>query len=118
MTSTLAAFYKRKQRELGSEFQGFYDDILKLVFTAEPQPHSSASASKVLRQHRRLIIDNIARWTGHRKYDIYQLINRIIARCEALDLYTKDDIEGIIGIATLLCSIAGGTHRARTRGKR
>jgi hypothetical protein len=119
MTSTLAGFYDRKRKLLGSNFQGFYDDSLKELFKTKSSPPATAKASAVLRLHRRQIIDNVARWTGHRKYDIHQLVNRIIVRCEGLDLYAKNDSpDDIIAITVLLTSIAGNTFRIRRKRRR
>jgi len=130
MTSTLAAHYERKRKALGSEFQGFYDDCLETLFDskpgrvsrASPRPRSgqacprteggmtSIRASRLLRHHRRELVDSVSRWTGHRKYDIHQLVNTLITRCEALGLYTKPgQADNIIGLTALLTAIAGNT---------
>lgn len=116
MTSTLMAYYNRKRNQLGKEFKGYYDDSLKTVFSAAADD-ATIKASKLLRQHRRTLTTHAARWTGHRKFDIHQLLNRMIQRCDALDLYTKDNLDGLIGITALLTAIASGTHRIETRGK-
>ncbi len=119
MTSTLANFYDRKRKTLGSDFHGFYDDSLKELFKTRSFSPTTTKASAVLRLHRHQIIDNVARWTGHRKYDIHQLVNRIIARCEGLDLYAKKDVpDDIIAITVLLTSIAGNTFRTRRKRHR
>lgn len=119
MTSTLAAFYDRKRKTLGSEFHGFYDDSLKELFKTSGSTPSMIKASEALRLHRRQIIDNVARWTGHRKYDIHQLVNRIITRCEGLDLYAKKDgPDDIIAITVLLTSIAGNTFSSVRKQQR
>lgn len=110
MTSTLAAYYERKRKVLGSEFQGFYDDSLEILFTSKFDKSFSLKASGFLRQHQRELVDSVSRWTGHRKYDIRQLVNNLINRCDALDLYAKPDQTGnIIGLTALLTAIAGNT---------
>ncbi|UCE99301.1 MAG: putative zinc-binding metallopeptidase [Planctomycetota bacterium] len=117
MTSTLAAHYQRKRRVLGSEFQGFYDDSLKNLFTTR-HSDSPFKASKLLRRHRRQIIDNLSRWTGHRKFDIHQLVNKFIQRCDALELYARTtEPENVIGVTALLTAIASNTLRI-TKDKR
>jgi hypothetical protein len=112
MTSTLAAYYERKRRALGSEFQGFYDDSLARLFSTKHTSVSDVKASELLRRHRRELIDNVTRWTGHRKYDIHQLVGRLILRCDALDLYAKTSAaDNIIGLTALLTAIASNTLR-------
>ncbi len=118
MTSTLAAHYERKRKALGSEFQGFYDDSLKTLFTSKQTGSSDNSASKLLRNYRRELVDNVSRWTGHRKYDIRQLVNTLILRCNKLDLGVKpEQTEDVIGITSMLTAIASNTLRMDRRNK-
>ena len=119
MTSPLAAFYDRKRKALGSSFQGYYDDSLKELFKTGISATTATKASAALRLYRRQIADNVARWTGHRKYDIYQLVGRIITRCDVLDLYLKaGQTEDIIAVTALVTAIAGNTFIVRARQKR
>ena len=109
MTSTLSAYYERKRRSLGEDFKGFYDDTLMKLFSTKHTNPPCEKASKILRQHRLQLVNNISKWTGHRKYDIHQLINKLIYRCDVLKLYgVKKDL---IGPATLIAAIAGNTLR-------
>jgi hypothetical protein len=85
MTSTLAAHYERKRRILGTEFQGYYDDSLRDLFAADRAVHSGRKASRLCALSGRLV-NIVTRWTGHSKFDIFQLVNRLAARCEALGL--------------------------------
>lgn len=118
MRSTLQAYYQRKRQTLGREFKGYYDDSLKSVFSIDNRKEDSIRADKMIKRYQRLIINHLALWTGHRKYDIHQLISRVVERCRVLDLYTSEDPQGLIGIVSLLTAIAGGTHRPDTRGKK
>ncbi len=119
MTSTLAGFYDRKRKLLGSSFQGYYDDSLKELFKTKHSDPPATRASDLLRSYRRQITDNVARWTGHRKYDIHQLVSRIILRCDALDLYVKSsETDDIIAVTVLLTAIARNTFRIRRRQRR
>jgi hypothetical protein len=115
MTSTLAAHYERKRKALGSQFQGFYDDSLKVLFTRKHDDPSDVKASKLLRHHRRELVNSVARWTGHRKYDIHQLVNNLISRCEALELYARNSDTEMIGLTALLTAIASNTLRTVRR---
>jgi hypothetical protein len=110
MTSTLATHYERKRRVLGSEFQGFYDDSLRALFTTAQAGNSAPKASRLLRAHRAQLVSNVTRWTGHRKFDIHQLVNRLATRCEALGLYAApSDEENLIGLTAMLTAIASNT---------
>jgi len=110
MTSTLAAHYERKRKALGSEFQGYYDDGLRGLFADRGFGSSVVKASRLFRSHRAQLVTNVTRWTGHRKYDIYQLVNRLAARCDELDLIAQaDDRENAIRITAMLTAIASNT---------
>ena len=112
MTSTLESYYQRRRRGLGRDFQGYYDDPLRQIFVRDEHANGYMSAAEFLRTHRRAIIDPVARWTGHRKYDLHQLLGRLISRCDTLRLHTRPDTRGLLDVATLLATIAAGTHRA------
>jgi hypothetical protein len=110
MTSTLDAYYERKRRVLGSAFQGFYDDSLITLFGSKQSGPSTPKASVVLRHHRRVLVDSVSRWTGHRKHDIHQLVNTLIARCDALGLYARpNQTDDLIGITSFLTAVASNT---------
>jgi len=109
MTSTLSAYYERKKRLLGEDFKGFYDDTLMKLFSPKQINPNAEKASKILRHHRLELVNNISKWTGHRKYDIHQLLNKLIYRCDALKLYAEK--KDTIGPATLIAAIAGNTLR-------
>lgn len=116
MTSTLAAYYERKRKALGTEFKGFYDNSLSKLFSATGADPSSPRASKLLRAHRRELVNSVTRWTGHRKYDIHQLVNNLARRCDALGLRAPaGQTESIIGITSLLTTIASNTLSAERR---
>lgn len=119
MRSTLSAYYERKRRTLGPEFQGYYDDSLKKVFSEGKGEDASIKASQLLRQHKRRIVDSVTGWTGHRKYDINQLLGKIILRCENLGLYTVlSESDSLIAATALLTTIASNTFRAGVKGRR
>ena len=110
MTSTLAAHYERKRRALGSEFQGFYDDGLMELFMKQTAGNSTIRASRWLRARRNRLVNNVTRWTGHRKFDIDQLVNRLAARCDTLGLYARAaDEDYAIALTAMLTAIASNT---------
>lgn len=107
MTSTLSAYYERKRKLLGEEFKGFYDDSLKKLFSQKSAAAHEHKASRILRQHRLEIVENVSRWTGHRKYDIHQLVSKLIRRCDLLEVHGEE--KDLIGVATLITAIADST---------
>ncbi|KPK73866.1 MAG: hypothetical protein AMJ79_14925 [Phycisphaerae bacterium SM23_30] len=117
MNSTLSAYYERKRKAMGDDFKGFYDHSLQTLFAPRQAGDSSYKASILLRRNRRQIVDQITLWTGHRKYDIHELFNRFIHRCEALDLYVGcNEQDNLIGVTTLLTTIASSTLRIIPKG--
>ena len=97
----------------------FYDDSLKELFKSKSSDSSIDRASNIIRSHRRQIISNVARWTGHRKFDIHLLLSRIITRCDVLDLYAKSsETDDIIAVTVLVTAIARNTFRIRKRQRR
>jgi len=116
MTSKLATHYERKRRVLGSEFQGYYDDSLRELFTTATAGNSAVKAAHLLRSHRAQLVNNVTRWTGHRKYDIDQLLNRLADRCNVLGLYAKGtDKRNIIRLTAMLTAIASNTMTVSKR---
>jgi hypothetical protein len=117
MRSTLKSYYERRQNALGREFKGYYDDSLKVVFSDVQKGEESIKAARLLRKNKRLIANHLAKWSGHRKFDLHELIERFITRCEVLDLYATDHLKDLIGVTTLLTAIACGTGRHTLQGK-
>ena len=118
MRSTLSAYYQRKRRTLGPEFEGYYDDNLRKLFVEGPSSETSIKASMLLRQHRRRIVDSITGWTRHRKYDISELLAKLIVRCDSLNLYTKgNESDSLIGVTALLTIMVSNTFRIGTKGR-
>lgn len=111
MTSTLKDYYRRRHKQLGDEFQAYYDNTLKTIFETVHTGTGQQKASRLLRKHRRQLVNSLAMWTEHRKYDISQLVDKLISRCEALELVAKD--EDMISAATLIATIASNTLRFR-----
>jgi hypothetical protein len=117
-TSTLAAFYERKKVEMGTDFKGYYDTSLRQVFAAPgPAGEGWVPASRFLRRHRRRIVDSASRWSGHRKYDIHELMGKLAGRCDALDLQARmDDAVTLIEVSSLITTLAHSAWRIRGEG--
>jgi hypothetical protein len=118
MTSTLAAFYERRRRILGSAFQGFYDDSLEELFAPAHSAATAVTAGSVLRAHRAQLVNSVTRWTGHRKFDIDRLIGRLISRCNALNLHAEGSgSENLMALTAFVTAIASNTLTVREEGR-
>jgi len=117
MTSTLGAHYQRKREHLGDEFPGYYDESLRRLFASRPTGSTPCRASVVLRRHRSQMINSVATWTGQRKFDVHELVKKLIRRCDALGLYlSTPEIQTIINTTALVTAVANKTLRL-TPGK-
>jgi hypothetical protein len=104
MTSTLAGYYERKRRELGADFPGYYDNVLQTIFHHAAEEHEPAA--RFLRRHRKTVMDAVAQWTGHRKYDIFLLIQKLGRRAEALKLRrTCSEAVALAQITSLVAAV-------------
>ncbi len=83
MSSTLKSFYDRKQKYLGTEFPGFYDPGLRRIFSEESPPEKAA---QFLHRHQKILLQSVSLFVPQRKFDIDQLLEKLIARCKHLDL--------------------------------
>ncbi|MHC4155352.1 MAG: putative zinc-binding metallopeptidase, partial [Planctomycetota bacterium] len=86
------------------------------LFSTKSGGPSPLKASKILRHHRRQLVNSVTRWTGHRKYDIHQLVNSLIARSDTLELFGRTgDTDNMIGVTALVTAIANNTLRTARR---
>jgi len=112
MTSTLAAYYERKRKYLGSDFPGYYDEMLRRIFPATAAADGAPRASSFLRRHRRRIINSVTAWSGHRKYDIHGLVAKLVKRCDALGLrIAAPEPETLIELTALITTVANNALR-------
>jgi len=87
----LKTYYARKRKLYEDSYPDFYDNDLKQLFAAGPEISGRQKASLYLRRHRRQIMDSVCRWTNERKYRVNKLLNRLIDRCDQLDLHIRPD---------------------------
>jgi len=107
MTSTLAVHYERKRKHLGDDFPGYYDPSLLALFGPSRDGATPVKAAAFLRSHRRYIVSSVSRWTGQRKYDISQLLGKLIRRCRALDLHVRtSENETMIAVTSFVTAAA------------
>src|SRR6185503_615541 len=87
----LKTYYARKRKLYEDTYPDFYDNDLRQLFAAGPEVADRVKASAYLRHHRRQIMDSVCRWTNEKKFRVHKLLNRLIERCDKLDLYIKAD---------------------------
>ena len=88
---TLKSYYKCKRYSWAEDFPDFHDDNLKRIFCQQDdKPAEGYPAGKLIRKHRRILINEIAIWSGEKKYIVHNLLKSILNRCQELKLYVKD----------------------------
>jgi hypothetical protein len=88
---TLRTYYKKKRHYLAEDFPDFHDDNLRRIFTAAAGKDKDALwAGQLIRKYRKNIIDEIALWSGEKKYIIHNLLKTVTNRCQELKLAVRD----------------------------
>jgi len=110
---TLKNFYKKKKHFYAEDLPDFHDSNLKKIFISSEKSvlgiknkknsndnskilstrlvdsnknESLPQASGVIKKYKRNILNNVAKWTGEKKFIIDGLLDTIIQRCRALGL--------------------------------
>lgn len=81
----LGTFYQKKRKFYTEYFPDFHDSSLKKIFSDKKEP-DKGNAAVFLRRHKKTIINNVALWTGEKKYIINKLFRDLIDRCKELEL--------------------------------
>lgn len=87
----LKTHYARKRKLYEDIYPDFYDNDLRQLFAAGPDVSGRVKAAVLLRQGRAQLMESVCQWTNERKYRVHKLLNRLIKRCQQLDLYAKPD---------------------------
>ena len=87
----LKTYYARKKKLYEDTYPDFYDNDLRQLFDAGPEVAGRIKASFYLRQRRRALMNSVSQWTNEKKFRVNELLNRLIDRCDALDLHIKSD---------------------------
>lgn len=116
---TLRKYYEQR-REAEAEYQPvFHDANLRRMFAEgqarkEPRPR----VSKLLERYRKPMIDQVAGWTGERKYMVNEVFKKVYQRSKALRLVTEDaDPVAVLKLSTYLTTLLMNyRHTNRLRG--
>jgi hypothetical protein len=83
----LKTYYARKRKLYEDTYPDFYDADLRQLFSAS----SGIKASSYLRQRQRRLMNSVCQWTNEKKFRVNKLLNRLIERCDQLDLQVLND---------------------------
>ncbi len=119
LKTTLKTHYKRKTEFYAEYSPDFHDAHLARIF---PAPGSAApgKAYRTLTKYKKDIVDNVAYWTGERKYIINRLLKGLIKRCRERALVSgANDASPVMRVTAYITSlIMNYIHTGRYRRKK
>ncbi len=110
-------YYGEKVDELGLDQPFYLDPLLFRLFSNSPEYKKKKLASQFIRGERKLIRDQVARWTGQYKYTIDQMLQEVIVSCQEKKLrLTKSERETRLDLVGMLTAqtlnyINSGHHK-------
>ncbi len=106
MTATLEAHYKRRRSEHAHQYNDYYDNELKQLFSADPGAEGTPAA-EFLKRRRRQLVDLVSKWSRESKYNMNELLDMVIERCEELELrMAGGETDEMLEVAAYLTSLA------------
>ena len=106
LNQKLKTYYAKKRKLFEEDFPDFFDRDLRALFAATAAGGDSVKAASYLRQHRRSIMESVAKWTAGKKYTVNQLLKDLIDRCSELDLRVRaHDAELQLQVASYVTSL-------------
>lgn len=113
--ATLATYFGRKQKEFSKGYVGFYDPVLRRLFTEAPAEGRSR-AHRFLGTHRRLLVNTAADWARVPKYAADRLVRRLAQRAEELDLHLRQsDAAALFPVGVCLATLVVEAREHRLR---
>ena len=103
--ATLASYYKKKRKEFGDYYMGFYDNELLALFTND-ESTAGISAADFLSNNRTKLINLVTTWTSVRKYAAHNMLKKMIRRSKDLGLFLRSDREeALLTVSTRLTAL-------------
>jgi hypothetical protein len=93
LRKTLSEHYRKKREHYGLDHPDFYDSDLRNLFSDSSAYAKNVSAASFVRKIRKEVRSTVASFTDSYQYTIDQLLEKIIARCRALNLRLMDSEE-------------------------
>ncbi|HXI02401.1 MAG TPA: putative zinc-binding metallopeptidase [Candidatus Saccharimonadales bacterium] len=114
---TLRRHYKDRRDRYGAELPDVYDRDLRRLFSDQPDHAHNESAARFLFRKRKVIRDDVSKWTGQHAYTIDLVLREMMARSRSLDLrVAREEQElqmGVVLIVTVqvMNFLHSGHHR-------
>lgn len=106
LSRKLTNHYAMRQKEVAEEFPNFWDPDLQKLFPALRDGSNSEPATRFLKRHKKQVIETVGRWTGCRRYDVADLLERLIDRCRENKMRTEIEATGtLIDITAYLSTL-------------
>ncbi|MDP8258894.1 MAG: putative zinc-binding metallopeptidase [Candidatus Aadella gelida] len=120
LKTTLKTHYKRKKKLYEESYPDFHDMHLMKIFTDKEEDGKGEKAFKLIKHHRKDMLDEVALWTGEKKFIINRLLKDVIDRCRHLGLKTgKDKTGDILKVTTYVTTqIMNYIYTGKYRGKK
>jgi len=123
LEATLNTFYKRKRMFWAEEFPDFYDPFLKRIFNDNSEK-IRLKAHLLIQRNKKDILNNVARFTGERKYIVDRILKEIHSRSRDLRLSVSENEErDLISLTSYVTSLCmnyryTGRYRGENKGRR
>lgn len=119
LKTTLRTYYRKKQRLHAEKYADFHDWPLVKIFPEGDEGKRPQKAYKLIRQHRKEILDQVALWTGEKKYRINDLLKNLITRSKELGMETStEDAEAALKVSVYVTAqIMNYLYTGRYKGK-
>ena len=116
--ATLATYFDRKQKEFATGYLGFYDPVLRRLFTDAPV-EGRTPARRFLAAHRRALVETVTEWARVPKYAADGLVRRLAQRAGELGLHLRTpDAAAVLPTGVCLTSLVLEARHHYLRGLR
>ncbi len=96
MKTRLGNHYKKRQKLYAENYPDFHDFYLNKIFIPPSGEKSPKKAYKLLREHRKELLKDVASSTGERKYRISRLLKELVGRSKDQGLEVGSDEKGAV----------------------
>jgi len=105
MRSTLKTYYGKKRESQAESYPDFHDYRLQQIFP-KTRRRKVTPADRLIRQHRKALLDYVSKCTGERKFIVGELLDDLVGRCRDLKLaVTGDETVAVMRVATYVTSL-------------